>query len=90
MFKPFSRPPRIRRLANLGDEAVFLAGRSSRWKEFTRVIRISLEFIRGFRTLHFIGPAITVFGSARFKEGNSYYDLARKIEAISEAVLITK
>lgn len=37
-----------------------------------------MEFIRGFRKLHFLGPCITVFGSARFKEDHPYYDLTRK------------
>jgi uncharacterized protein (TIGR00730 family) len=37
------------------------------------------EFIRGFRVLHFVGPCVTVFGSARFKEDHPYYTLARKV-----------
>jgi uncharacterized protein (TIGR00730 family) len=36
------------------------------------------EFINGFRKLSFIGPCVTVFGSARFREGNIYYEMARK------------
>jgi uncharacterized protein (TIGR00730 family) len=79
--------PRTKRVAELREqlraryqgEAQFLAGRHSRTYEFLRLLRIGLEFIRGFRALHFIGPAITVFGSARFKEGHPYYDLARTI-----------
>ena len=39
--------------------------------------RVLREFIRGFRTLHFIGPCITVFGSARFREDHPYYEMAR-------------
>ena len=60
-------------------EAFFLAGKASRTKEFFRVVRIALEFIRGFRRLHFVGPCVTVFGSARFKEGHPYYNLARQV-----------
>lgn len=41
--------------------------------------RIAAEFIRGFRALHFIGPCVTVFGSARFDEANPYYALARDL-----------
>ena len=37
------------------------------------------EFIRGFRALHFVGPCVTVFGSARFDENHRYYHLAREI-----------
>ncbi|MEZ4950474.1 MAG: hypothetical protein R2784_13960 [Saprospiraceae bacterium] len=38
-----------------------------------------LNSIKGFRALHFMGPAITVFGSARFKEGHIYYEKGREI-----------
>ena len=62
----------------LVSEANFLAGAHSRFNEALRVLRISLEFIKGFRGFHFIGPSITVFGSARFNEGHPYYELARK------------
>lgn len=78
--------PRIRRLAKLkSQDAKFLAGGKSRVYEFFRVIRIALEFIRGFRALHFVGPCITVFGSARFKEDHPYYQLTRRVgNAISK------
>jgi uncharacterized protein (TIGR00730 family) len=42
-------------------------------------LRIAAEFIRGFRALHFVGPCVTVFGSARFKEDNKYYAMAREV-----------
>jgi len=45
--------------------------------ELSRLNRIFLEFVRGFRTLHFVGPCVTVFGSARFPEGHRWYELAR-------------
>ncbi len=70
---------RIRRLSELHSERQFLAGRQSRAKEALRVLRIALEFIRGFRTLHFVGPSITVFGSARFHEDHPYSTLARQV-----------
>src|SRR4029450_7452501 len=34
-------------------------------------------FVRGFKGLFDVGPAVTVFGSARFKETHPYYKLAR-------------
>jgi uncharacterized protein (TIGR00730 family) len=43
------------------------------------VLRIAAELIRGFRTLHFVGPCVTVFGSARFPEDHPYYLLAREV-----------
>lgn len=57
----------------------FLTGPRSRISELARVGRIAAEFIRGFRALHFVGPCVTVFGSARFVEGNPYYELAREV-----------
>ncbi|MCB0792928.1 MAG: TIGR00730 family Rossman fold protein [Flavobacteriales bacterium] len=57
----------------------FLEGPRSRWKEFTSVISISREFIHGFRKLHFVGPCVTFFGSARFKEDHPYYEAAREL-----------
>ena len=61
------------------EERHFLAGPDSRLTELRRAFRIFREFIRGFRALHFVGPCVTVFGSARFPEGHSYYDLARHV-----------
>jgi uncharacterized protein (TIGR00730 family) len=73
-------------------EGKFLSGRYSRTKEFFRVIRIAIEFIRGFRAFHFLGPGVTFFGSARFAEDHPYYDLTRRTSKVfSEAgfVIIT-
>lgn len=39
------------------------------------------EFIRGFRTLNFVGPCVTVFGSARFSETHPYYQLTHRVGA---------
>jgi uncharacterized protein (TIGR00730 family) len=47
-------------------------------KERTRLKRINDEFVRGFKGLFHVGPAVTVFGSARFKETHPYYQLARE------------
>lgn len=61
------------------DERDFLEGPRSRWDEFVFVLSVLREFIRGFRKLHFVGPCVTVFGSARFKPGHEYYELAREV-----------
>jgi uncharacterized protein (TIGR00730 family) len=58
-------------------EGYFLAGPHSRRAEFLEVLRIGVEFIRGFRFFHRLGPCVTVFGSARFPEDHRYYELAR-------------
>lgn len=39
------------------------------------------DFLRGFRGLHFVGPCVTVFGSARTEPGDRYYELAREMGA---------
>jgi uncharacterized protein (TIGR00730 family) len=65
----------------LEDDRRLLEGPVSRTAELFRLIRILREFIRGFRTLHFVGPCVSVFGSARFPEDHPYYQLAREVGA---------
>ena len=57
----------------------FLRGPQRRGSELLRAIRIFGELMRGFRHFHFLGPCVTVFGSARFPENHRYYGLAREI-----------
>ncbi len=59
----------------------FLEGPQSRGFELARAIRIFIECVRGFRALHFVGPCVTVFGSARFPETHPWYTLARAVGA---------
>ncbi len=59
-------------------EQVYLEGPKSRGYELGFAFKVFRQFIKGFRTLHFIGPCITVFGSARFKEDHPYYIQARE------------
>jgi uncharacterized protein (TIGR00730 family) len=61
------------------DEAVFLEGPQSRLQELLLLLRAGRDFIRGFRGLHFAGPCVTVFGSARFGDDHPYYGLAREV-----------
>jgi hypothetical protein len=61
------------------DERFFLEGPRSRRRELRSLLTIIAENIRAFRTLHFVGPCVTVFGSARFKEDHPYYALARTV-----------
>ncbi len=60
-------------------EIRFLEGPQSRWKEFRFTVTVLYEFIKGFRALHFVGPCVTVFGSARFEEGHPDYEMAREL-----------
>ncbi|MDF1809576.1 MAG: TIGR00730 family Rossman fold protein [Phycisphaerales bacterium] len=62
-----------------GSEHRLLKGPRLRRQELMTALTIFAEFIRGFRKLHFIGPCVTVFGSARFEEDNEYYQLARDL-----------
>ena len=57
----------------------FLEGPQARRSELRLALGIFAEFIRGFRALHFVGPCVTVFGSARFKEDHAYYAVAREV-----------
>jgi len=67
--------------AKLREDRRLLEGPRSRTAEFFRVLRIAREFIRGYRKLHFIGPCVSVFGSARIPDGHPHYQLARDIGA---------
>ena len=62
-------------------DEIFLEGPRSRFDEFITLLRVMRDFLRGFRVLHFVGPCVTVFGSARVQPDNPYYDLARKMGA---------
>ena len=67
--------------AGAPEVARFLQGPQQRHVELARAVRIFFEFMRGFRALHFAGPCVTVFGSARFREDHPYYRLAREAGA---------
>ncbi|HXS58800.1 MAG TPA: TIGR00730 family Rossman fold protein [Hanamia sp.] len=61
------------------NEIQFFDGPQSRWKDFKYTVSVFFEFIKGFRALHFVGPCVTVFGSARFKEDDPSYQKAREL-----------
>ncbi len=63
------------------EEGHFLSGPQKQGSELARLLRIMAGFIRGFRGLHFVGPCVTVFGSARFTEDHRYYRLTREVGA---------
>jgi uncharacterized protein (TIGR00730 family) len=73
------------------SEIKFLEGPQSRWEEFKFTIKVLFEFIKGFRALHFLGPCVTIFGSARFKDGHPYYEkteeLAGKIAQLGFTIM---
>ncbi len=50
-------------------------------QETWRVFRIMAEFVEGFDELSKLGPAVSIFGSARIKPDNPYYILAEHTAA---------
>src|SRR5436190_6676300 len=63
------------------SEIKFLSGPQSRWQESTFTIKVFFEFIKGFRALHKAGPCVTIFGSARFKDGHPFYEKTEELSA---------
>src|SRR5206468_3141011 len=62
-------------------DEIFLEGPRSRFAEFCTLLRVMRDFLRGYRALHFVGPCVTVFGSARIKADDPHYELALKMGA---------
>ena len=62
-------------------DEIFLEGPRSRFAEFCTLLRVMRDFLRGYRALHFVGPCVTVFGSARIKPDDPHYELALKMGA---------
>ncbi len=60
-------------------ERQLLQGPHARRHELRQAFRIFAECIRGFRALHFVGPCVTVFGSARFDPAHPYYVLGQEL-----------
>jgi len=68
------------------EEKVARAFEKKNWSEIKsedgwRVLKILSEFVMGFDKLSKIGPCVAIFGSARTKPENEYYQLAREIAA---------
>lgn len=63
------------------SEIQFLDGPQNKLKDFAFVWQVMWEFVKGFRVLHYVGPCVTVFGSARFTEDHQYYKDARRLSA---------
>src|SRR5690606_6779509 len=68
---------------------VLLAGPHGRFRELRLLLRAVRDFLRGFRVLHFVGPCVTIFGSARFNESHPYYAIAREVGRRTSALGFT-
>jgi len=61
------------------DDSFFIQGPHTRTSEFWQILKVLRDFFRGFRTLHFVGPCVTVFGSARVTEDSKFYKDAQEL-----------
>lgn len=64
---------------------------SKEWNEIKTndswaIFKIMGEFVYGYERLSLIGPCVSIFGSARLREGQPFYELAVKVaQRIAEA-----
>src|SRR5580658_6905732 len=90
--KTDSPPPSVRAAPRVGaavwpastpdkTEQKLLRGPQTRRHELRQAARVFTECVRGFRALHFVGPCVTVFGSARFDPAHPYYALGEQMGA---------
>ncbi len=63
------------------EDRLLLSGPNPRSRDFRLLMGVVNDFLNGFRTLHFVGPCVTVFGSARYTAEHPYYQLARDMGA---------
>jgi uncharacterized protein (TIGR00730 family) len=61
------------------DQKVYDAWQDARIKDLWRVFRIMGEFVEGFEALSQVGPAVSIFGSARTKPDNPYYAMGCEV-----------
>jgi uncharacterized protein (TIGR00730 family) len=59
------------------SEKLMIEGPRSPLLDLWRLIKIAWDFSKGFHTFRHLGPSITFFGSARFREDHRYYAMAR-------------
>ncbi|HSP42542.1 MAG TPA: TIGR00730 family Rossman fold protein [Luteolibacter sp.] len=62
-------------------DRTLLSGPTSRLRDMMTLLRAGKDFLNAFRALHFAGPCVTIFGSARVKPGTEYYEMARRMGA---------
>lgn len=61
------------------DDRTLLSGPNSRFHNLMTLFRVAKDLLIAFRALHFAGPCVTIFGSARTQPGTQYYELAREM-----------
>lgn len=60
-------------------DRTLLSGPSSRIRDLSTLFHVARDLVRGFRALHFAGPCVTIFGSARTQPGSRYFEMAREM-----------
>lgn len=75
---PGNDPTPAERGSRRKQELKYLEGPQSRGFELRHAMRVLREYFGGLRALHFLGPCVTVFGSARLNEGHPAYEQARE------------
>jgi hypothetical protein len=63
------------------SESLFIEEPLTRLKNLLFTFKVQYNFIKAFRKMHFIGPCVTIFGSARFGPETAHYQSAEKIGA---------
>lgn len=77
------RPSKGRPVGSTTDQRLLDSRGDSDWVHTDpwRVLKIQAEFVEGFNDLAEIGPAISVFGSARIPEDHPAYDIGVRVGA---------
>src|SRR4051812_23491716 len=78
-LEPVGRATEDEKLLNRREQWVVA---SDLTKDSWRVFRIMGEFVEGFDTLAQLGPAVSIFGSARAKPDDPMYEAARETAAL--------
>lgn len=80
----YFRPPNDHRFDPWGKTCVdftewnLLEGKKTPLHDVRMLSKLVVEFLRGFHRFRNLRPCVTFFGSARFREGHQYYELARE------------
>jgi uncharacterized protein (TIGR00730 family) len=63
------------------EDRTLLSGPTSRLRNLMTLLRVGKDLLIAFRKLHFAGPCVTIFGSARTQPGTRYFEMARQMGA---------
>ncbi len=75
---PLPQPPSGKAAKKMSPREA-MAWQQSQIKDMWRIFQIMSEFVDGFETLSQLGPCVSVFGSARTKPGDPYYEMGREV-----------